>query len=176
MARGRKSSLRIVLSPAERETLERWQRSATIAAGLARRGRLILLVVPGRSQFYAARLVGVQRGIVRKWAKRLLAPRLDGLADAPGRGAKGFFPPRSRNPPGATGLRAPRHPGSQPLPMGLPRTGRPARRRGDRYGHLCVDGATDFALTQTQALAPSFLALPQEASGRCVLCHGLRHH
>jgi transposase len=44
MARGRKSSLHIVLSPAEQETLERWQRSTTIAAGLARRGKLILLL------------------------------------------------------------------------------------------------------------------------------------
>jgi hypothetical protein len=42
MARGRKSSLRIVRSPEERQTLERWQRSTTIAAGLARRGKIIL--------------------------------------------------------------------------------------------------------------------------------------
>jgi helix-turn-helix protein len=171
MARGRKSSLRIVLSPSERETLERWQHSTTLAAGLARRGRLILLLATGHSQSYVAQMVGVQRGIVRKWAKRFRAQRLDGLVDAPGRGAKGFFPPRSRDPLGATGLRAPRRPGSQPLPMGLPRTGAPARRRRDRDRHLGVDGATDFALTQTQALAPSSLAPPQEASGRRVLCH-----
>jgi hypothetical protein len=35
MARGRKSSLRMVLSPEERDTFEHWQRSTTIAAGLA---------------------------------------------------------------------------------------------------------------------------------------------
>ena len=40
-------------------------------------------------------MVGVQRGIVRNWAQRFLAQRLDGLADAPGRGAKEFPPPRS---------------------------------------------------------------------------------
>lgn len=107
MARGRKSSLSIVLSPAERETLERWQRSTTIAAGLARRGKLILLLAAGHSQSDVAQMVGAQRGIVRKWAKRFLAQRLDGLADAPGRGAKGFFPPRGRDPRGATRLRAP---------------------------------------------------------------------
>ena len=39
MARGRKSSLRIVLSPEEHQTLERWQRSTTITAGRARRGK-----------------------------------------------------------------------------------------------------------------------------------------
>jgi hypothetical protein len=42
MARGRKSSLGIVLSPEERTSLQRWQRSTMIAAGLARRGRIIL--------------------------------------------------------------------------------------------------------------------------------------
>ena len=107
MARGRTSSLRLVLSPAEREALERWQRSTTIAAGLARRGRLILLLAAGHSQSDVAQMVGVQRGIVRKWAKRFLAQRLDGLVDAPGRGAKGFFSPRSRDPRGTPGLRAP---------------------------------------------------------------------
>jgi Winged helix-turn helix len=104
MARGRKSSLRIVLSPAEQETLERWQRSTTVAAGLARRGKLILLLAAGCAQSDVAQMVGVQRGIVRKWAKRFLAQRLDGLADAPGRGAKGFFSPRGGHPLGAIGL------------------------------------------------------------------------
>jgi hypothetical protein len=37
MARGRKSPLVIELSPDERETLQRWQRSTTMAAGLVRR-------------------------------------------------------------------------------------------------------------------------------------------
>jgi transposase len=107
MARGRTSSLHIVLSPAERETLERWQRSTTIAAGLARRGKLILLLAAGHSQSDVAQMVGVQRGLVRTWAKRGRAQRLDRLADAPGRGAKGVFSPGGRAPPGAIGLRAP---------------------------------------------------------------------
>jgi hypothetical protein len=42
MARGRKSSWRLVLSPEERQTLERGQRSTTIAVGLARRGKILL--------------------------------------------------------------------------------------------------------------------------------------
>ncbi len=119
MARGRKASLRIVLSPTERETLERWQRSTTLAAGLARRGRLILLLAAGHSQSSAAQLVGVQRGVVRQWAKRFLAQRLDGLADAPGRGAKGGFSPRRRDPRGPIGLRAPGSAGPQSVPVGL---------------------------------------------------------
>ena len=91
MARGRKSSLRLVLAPEERQTLERWQRSTTIAAGLARRGKIILLLAAGSTPFAVAQAVGVQRTVVRQWAKRFLAQRVDGLADAPGRGAKGDF-------------------------------------------------------------------------------------
>jgi hypothetical protein len=106
MARGRKSSLRIVLSLEERQALERWQRSTTLAAGLVRRGKIILLLAAGTSQSAVARAMGVQRTVVRHWAKRFLAQRLDGLADAPGRGAKGGFPPRGRDLPRALGLRA----------------------------------------------------------------------
>jgi hypothetical protein len=111
MARGRKSSLRMVLSPEERETLERWQRSTTRAAGLARRGKIVLLLAAGHAHSHVAQAVGVQRTVVRTWARRVLAQRLDGLADAPGRGAKGGFSPRRRDARGASGLRTPRHPG-----------------------------------------------------------------
>jgi hypothetical protein len=44
-----------------------------------------------------AQLVGVQSAVVRKWARRFLAQRLEGLADAAGRGAKGGFPPEVAN-------------------------------------------------------------------------------
>ena len=109
MARGRKSSLCLVLAPEERQTLERWQRSTTIAAGLARRGKIILLLAAGSSQSAVAQAVGVQRTVVRHWAKRFLAQRVDGLADAPGRGAKGGFSPGGRHPCRAPGLRAAGH-------------------------------------------------------------------
>lgn len=123
MARGRKSSLRILLSSEERATLEHWQRSTTIAAGLARRGKIILLLAAGHSQSDVAGAVGVQRTVVRKWAKRFLAQRLAGLSDAPGRGAKGGFPPGGRHPRGTPGLRAAGPGRPQPLPVGLHRTG-----------------------------------------------------
>jgi hypothetical protein len=93
MARGRKASLHLVLSHTERETLARWQRSSTLAAWPARRGRSVLPLAAGLSQSHVGQIVGVQRSIVRKWAKRFLAQRLAGPADAPGRGALGFFPP-----------------------------------------------------------------------------------
>jgi hypothetical protein len=146
MARGRKSSWRIVLSAEEHDTLQHWHRSTTLAAGLARRGSIILLLAAGHSHSGVAQVVGVQRPVVRQWAKRFLAQRLEGLADAPGRGAKGVFPPRGGPPRGTTGLRATRDLGSQPLAMGWPRTGAPAHRGGERGGHLRRDGAADFAL------------------------------
>jgi Helix-turn-helix domain len=132
MARGRKSSLRILLSSEERDTLEHWQRSTTIAAGLARRGKILLLLAAGDSQSDVAGSVGVQRTVVRKWAKRFLAQRLEGLSDAPGRGAKGGFSPGGRDPRGPLGLRTPGCVGPQPIPVGLHRTGAAAHRHGDR--------------------------------------------
>ena len=104
MARGRKSALRMILSAEERHLLEHWQRSTTIAAGLVRRGQIVLLLATGHSHSHVAQAVGVQRTVVRTWARRVLAQRLDGLADAPGRGAKGGFPPGGRHPRGAPGL------------------------------------------------------------------------
>ncbi len=65
MARGRKSPLVIELSLAERETLQGWQRSTTMAAELVRRGRTILPLADRHSQSQVAQLVGVQRPVVR---------------------------------------------------------------------------------------------------------------
>jgi len=47
MARGRRTSLIIRLTPTERQTLLVWQRATAIPAGLARRGRIILLLADG---------------------------------------------------------------------------------------------------------------------------------
>jgi hypothetical protein len=56
MARGRKSPLVIELSPAERQTLQHWQRSTTMAAGLVRRGRIIFLLADRHSQSHVAQV------------------------------------------------------------------------------------------------------------------------
>ena len=62
MARGRKSSLRIVLSAMEHQTLERWQRSTTLAAGLVRRGRSFFSWLRGtRTPTWLRRLVSNAR-------------------------------------------------------------------------------------------------------------------
>jgi hypothetical protein len=112
MARGRTSAWHMVLSPEEHQTLERWQRATTMAAGRARRGKIILLLAAGSSPSAAAQAVGVQRTVVRHWAKRFLVQRLDGLADAPGRGAQGGFSPSDGDPHGAPGWRTPGSAGS----------------------------------------------------------------
>jgi hypothetical protein len=97
MARGRKTSLTITLTPAERRTLLAWQRATTVSAGLARRGRMILLVADGVTITDIAAMVGISRRFVYKWAQRFLAQGVEGLANKPGRGRV----PRQATPAGA---------------------------------------------------------------------------
>jgi transposase len=88
MARGRKTSLTVRLTPSERKTLQAWQRATTIAAGRARRGRIILLVADGMSISGVAATVEISRRFVYKWVQRFLEKGLEGLADKPGRGSR----------------------------------------------------------------------------------------
>jgi transposase len=88
MARGRKTALTIRLTPAERQTLLAWQRATTIAAGRARRGRIILLVADGMPISEVAATVGISRRFVYKWVKRFLEQGIEGLTDKPGRGSR----------------------------------------------------------------------------------------
>ena len=86
MARGRKTALTIRLTPTERQTLLVWQRATTIAAGRARRARIILLVAEGVSVTDVAATVGISRRFVYKWVQRFLERGMEGLADKTGRG------------------------------------------------------------------------------------------
>ena len=86
MARGRKTSFTIRLTPAERLTLLTWQRATTIPAGLARRARLLLLLADGMTITEAAATVGLSRRHSYKWIQRFVQEGLEGLADKPGRG------------------------------------------------------------------------------------------
>src|SRR6266581_1503985 len=87
MARGRKTSLTIRLTPAERRTLQAWQRATTISAGRARRGRIILLVADGMPISDVAATVGISRRFVYKWVQRFVEKGMEGLTDKPGRGS-----------------------------------------------------------------------------------------
>jgi len=86
MARGRKTSLMIRLTPAERRTLLAWQRATTISAGRARRGRILLLMADGMPISDVAVTVGISRRFVYKWVQRFVTEGAAGLADKPGRG------------------------------------------------------------------------------------------
>ena len=86
MARGRKTSLTIRLTPAERQTLLAWQRATTISAGVARRARMLLLLADGMTLTDIAATVGLSRRFIYKWVQRFAQEGLEGLADKPGRG------------------------------------------------------------------------------------------
>jgi hypothetical protein len=86
MARGRRTSLTIRLTPAEQETLLAWQRSTTIPAGMARRGRIILLMADRVPISHIAATVGISRRFIYTWVQRFLHDGLQGLEDKPGRG------------------------------------------------------------------------------------------
>jgi hypothetical protein len=106
--RGRKSTLTIVLTPADRAEVERWQRSTTGPAGLARRGRILLLLDRGLTLRDTAERCGLSVRHVRKWAERFRAHGLAGLRDKPRPGRKPVFSPRGGVASRQDGLRAAR--------------------------------------------------------------------
>ena len=88
MPPGRTTTLTLRLTPADRQTLRAWQRSTTLPAGLARRGRLLLLRAEGMPICTIAATVGISRRFVYKWVRRFLAQGLEGLADKPRHGSR----------------------------------------------------------------------------------------
>ncbi len=88
MARGRKTALTIHLTADERQTLMAWQRSTTIPAGYAKRGRIILLLADGMPLTQIAATVGGSPRVVYTWTQRFLQYRLEGLTDKRGRGRR----------------------------------------------------------------------------------------
>jgi len=93
MARGRKTSLTIRLTLAERQTLLAWQRATTLRAGLVRRARIILLLADGMTLTDIAATVGLSRRHTYKWIQRFMQEGLAGLEDKPGRGRHGLQQP-----------------------------------------------------------------------------------
>jgi predicted transcriptional regulator len=94
MTQGRHTSLAIQLTAAERQTLQRWQRSSTIHATRARRGRMLLLLAAHMPISQIATTVGCTRQSIYKWAQRFLTAGLAGLADKR-RGAAPAAPQRA---------------------------------------------------------------------------------
>jgi Helix-turn-helix domain len=103
--RGRKKTFSLTVSDSQRAELQRWVRSTTLPAGLARRARLILLLAEGRTYADAARTTGLTVRNARKWAIRFVRHGPDGLHDLRGRGRSPVFSPRGRPPSGQDGVR-----------------------------------------------------------------------
>jgi transposase len=81
----------IALTTDERTELERLGRSQTVAAGLARRARMLLLAADAVPLGQIATLVGVDRNTVRSRLDRFRAERLASLRDRPRPGRPPVF-------------------------------------------------------------------------------------
>src|SRR5262245_27994697 len=77
----------LILTPTERETLERWTRRAKTAQAVAQRARLILGCAAGKTNTVVAHELRLTKQTVGKWRTRFLSRRLDRLLDEPRPGA-----------------------------------------------------------------------------------------
>lgn len=96
----------VYLSAQQREELETWLRRPTVAAGLAKRARAILLLAEGTSVSAVGRLVQLQRRHLYKWAERFRRHGVAGLHDGKRPGRPPVFSPRGRGSSGQDRLRA----------------------------------------------------------------------
>src|SRR2546430_7894898 len=90
----------LVLSEAERRTLENWAKRRRTAQGLALRARIVLACADGGPNLAVAARLGVNRGTVSKWRARFFCKGLDGLRYEPPPGG----PPAITHAPGGEGL------------------------------------------------------------------------
>ncbi len=77
----------------QREELEALQRRPSVAAGLARRARAILLLAEGTSVSATSRAVAMQRRHLYKWIDRFRRQGVSGLQDGKRPGRPPVFPP-----------------------------------------------------------------------------------
>jgi len=83
----------VELSDEARTTLETLTRRTTVAAGLVRRARMVVLAADGMPLDRIAREVGADRTIVRTWIDRYRAGGLAALQDRPRPGRPRTFSP-----------------------------------------------------------------------------------
>jgi transposase len=83
----------IELSEGVRAEMIRLTRSPSVAAGLARRARIVLLAAEGVPVRHIGPRVGVSRTVVRDWLDRFRALGLAGLQDRPRSGRPRTFSP-----------------------------------------------------------------------------------
>jgi hypothetical protein len=90
---GPRSPRQIILAEQERTTLVHLTRSPAVAAGLARRARIVLLAADGLPIRHIGPRAGVSRTVVRDWLDRFARQRLAGLQDLPRPGRPRHFSP-----------------------------------------------------------------------------------
>src|SRR6266478_2104882 len=78
-----KPRLPLVLTDAERRTLQGWASRRKTAQGLAQRARIVLMCADGKSNVAVAARLGVSRATVGKWRNRFIRQRFAGLSDEP---------------------------------------------------------------------------------------------
>jgi len=83
----------VLVTDETRATLVHWTRSPSVAAGMARRARLVLLAADGLPLRRIAQQVGVDRNVVRDWLDRFRQQGLAGLHDRPRPGRPRTFSP-----------------------------------------------------------------------------------
>ncbi len=92
----------------QRVELGSLQRRPSVAAGLAKRARAVLLLAEGTSVSATSRLVGMQRRHLYKWIDRFRSQGVPGLQDGKRPGRPPVFSPRGRGAPGQDRLRTAR--------------------------------------------------------------------
>lgn len=90
---GPRSGRVVELGGEARSALEAVTRRTTVAVGLARRAWIVLLAADGVPLDRIARLVGVDRNVVRMWVDRYRVGGLAALEDRPRSGRPRTFPP-----------------------------------------------------------------------------------
>ena len=86
--RGRKTPLQFVLTDGQEQEFQRYMRNRNMKAGLVRRAKAVFLVAQTKSISEAARVIGLNRRIVRYWVTQFLTNGFQGFEDRPGRGRK----------------------------------------------------------------------------------------
>jgi hypothetical protein len=90
---GPRSGRVVELTGEMRAALEALMRRTTVAVGLARRARIVLLAAEGVPLDRIGRQVGVDRNVVRLWVDRYRVGGLDALQDRPRPGRPRTFSP-----------------------------------------------------------------------------------
>src|SRR6266481_1000764 len=101
----RKGRRSVAVTTKQREELRVILRRPSVAAGLAKRARAILLLADGISVSATGRLVPMQRRHLYKWIDRFRRQGIAGLVDSERPGRPPVFSPRGRDPCGQDRLR-----------------------------------------------------------------------